>query len=61
VEIKAPRAVGFTHAPENVEQLSLSYAVLIAVYETTPGLVADKLKAVLEFAWSNRENRAATE
>jgi hypothetical protein len=27
--------------------------VLVALYESTPGLVADKIKAVLEFAWQH--------
>jgi hypothetical protein len=34
-------------------QKSLDYRVLSMVYEQTPGLVADKLKAVLEFAWTH--------
>lgn len=32
-------------------QVPLSYEVLRSIYETTPGLVADKIKAILEFAW----------
>ncbi len=34
----------------NEKKQSLDYDVLMAVYEATPGLTADKLKATLEFA-----------
>ncbi len=37
-EVKAPRL--------------LTYATLMEIFEGTPGLIADKLKAVLEVAWS---------
>lgn len=53
VETKVPQPVGFSAAPEATAQLSLSYTVLSTVFEQTPGLVADRLKAVLEFAWEN--------
>jgi hypothetical protein len=44
--------VGF--APEaSATQVPLSYDILVSVFQTTPGLVADKLKAVLEFAWQH--------
>ena len=49
VEVAAPKTVGFGAA--RAEQLSLSYGVLIKMFEETPGLVADKLKTVLELAW----------
>jgi hypothetical protein len=42
--------VGFARKPENVEH-KLSYATLLTIYTSTPGLEADKLKAVLEFIW----------
>ncbi|MGI8792319.1 MAG: AAA family ATPase [Acidimicrobiales bacterium] len=49
-EVAAAPPVGF-HAgkAEGTKQLALSYNVLNAVYQETPGLVADKLKGVLEF------------
>jgi hypothetical protein len=34
-------------------QVPLSYDVLVSVFSSTPGLVADKIKAVLEFAWQH--------
>jgi len=37
-------------ATKHVEPLS--YGKFHEIYSATPGLVADKLKAVLEFAWS---------
>ncbi len=57
IEVDAPRPVGFANAPEPVQQLSLSYTVLTATFENTPGLVADKLKAVLEFAWQSIQHQ----
>ena len=44
-------AVGF--APSQSPRVPLSYEVLGSVYSSTPGLVADKIKAVLEFAWQH--------
>jgi hypothetical protein len=41
---------GFTAASAPVKT-PLSYEVLISIYERTPGLVSDKIKATLEFAW----------
>jgi hypothetical protein len=52
--VKAPaRAqVGFAAASE-AEQVPLSPGLLTSVYEDTPGLVADRIKATLEFAWEH--------
>lgn len=48
----APRQqVGFASQPE--EEVPLTHAVLVSVYERTPGLTADKIKATLEFAWEH--------
>ncbi len=44
------KLVGYKPAPRKVP-VTLSYAFLEHVYNTTPGLVADKLKAVLELVW----------
>src|SRR4051794_19087074 len=44
--------VGFAAASE-AEQVPLSHGLLASVYEETPGLVSDKIKATLEFAWEN--------
>lgn len=41
--------VGF--AATATSHVPLSYEVLVSVFESTPGLVSDKIKAVLEFAW----------
>ncbi len=47
----SPRSgVGFASPPES-EEVPLSHEVLVGVYERTPGLTADKIKATLEFAW----------
>lgn len=45
VTVGQQEVVGFEQAPNPV---TLDYATLIQVYGATPGLVADKLKAVLE-------------
>jgi hypothetical protein len=44
--------VGFA-TPAEPEDVPLSHAVLVGVYEGTPGLTADKIKATLEFAWEH--------
>ena len=48
---RQPAGPGFTSTvTHTIRRLDFSY--LKAVYENTPGLVMDKLKAVLELAWS---------
>lgn len=42
--------VGFA-APSQGREVPLTHEVLVSVYEGTPGLTADKIKATLEFAW----------
>ena len=43
-------ATGFTSQSEPVIQ-PMSYSYLMSMFEASPGLVADKLKTVLEFVW----------
>ena len=52
------RSAGFAAAPEEIEY-PLGYDALIDHYQRTPGLSLDKIKAVLELAWStlSRERR----
>jgi hypothetical protein len=38
-------------------EVPLSHEVLVGVYNRTPGLTADKIKATLEFAWENLRDR----
>jgi hypothetical protein len=45
------RPIGFG-ATERVQEVTLTYNALKSVYDGTPGLIADKLKAVLELAWT---------
>lgn len=52
VDLPAPVRVGFA-TPSEAEQVPLSHAVLTDVYEGTPGLVSDRIKATLEFAWEH--------
>lgn len=52
VESESSRGVGFS-APASPRQVPLSYELLAETYEQTPGLVADKIKATLEFAWEH--------
>lgn len=42
---------GFTGGPSPILQ-PINYAFLNRMFEETPGLIVDKLKAVLEFVWS---------
>jgi hypothetical protein len=44
--------VGFA-AASSAEEVPLSYGILTSVFEQTPGLVSDKIKATLEFAWEH--------
>lgn len=50
VSKKEVNRVGFSGQPEEVA-VTLNYSSLRAIYESTPGLVVDKLKAVLETLW----------
>jgi hypothetical protein len=44
------RALGFVLSGESTE-IKLNFQVLMAIYNTTPGLESDKLKRVLEVVW----------
>ena len=50
ISISERQGAGFGTHPTNVPT-SLNYQTLAALYDSTPGLVADKLKGVLEFVW----------
>lgn len=41
---------GFTASP-STKEIPLTHGILLGVFEGTPGLVSDKIKATLEFAW----------
>jgi hypothetical protein len=49
-EPQSGQTTGFG-VPDEPRQVPLSHEVLASVYASTPGLVADKIKAALEFAW----------
>lgn len=44
------RALGFSGKLENQYE-NLNFNVLLEIYERTPGLIADKVRAVLEISW----------
>lgn len=46
-----PRPTGF--APDEPARKPLSHDLLVERYQQTPGLVADRIKATLEFAWEH--------
>lgn len=46
------KGVGFAASPEPSE-VPISHDMLVGVYNETPGLAADKIKATLEFAWEH--------
>jgi hypothetical protein len=50
VSVSERQGTGFGRNPVNVPT-SLNYQTLAAIYDSTPGLVSDKLKGVLEFVW----------
>ncbi len=51
VEEQQPgQPAGFV-APSDPRRVPLSHEVLASVYDSTPGLISDKIKATLEFAW----------
>src|ERR1700760_4248814 len=54
IRIDRPSAagVGFTAAQAS-EKVPLSHSILAGVYEETPGLISDRIKATLEFAWGH--------
>jgi hypothetical protein len=49
---KADKTIGFA-GPAEPAAVPLSHDVLVDVYAKTPGLIADKIKASLEFAWEH--------
>ena len=49
---QAAPSIGFS-AQTTAEEIPLSHGVLMSVYEGTPGLTSDKIKATLEFAWQH--------
>jgi hypothetical protein len=48
--------VGFA-APSGPAEIPLSHRALVDVYNATPGLIADKIKAALEFAWQHLKDQ----
>ncbi len=54
ITVKGVSAPGVGFAAEPTEQaIPLSHGVLMSVYQQTPGLISDKIKATLEFAWEH--------
>ncbi len=49
IGVKETQSIGF--APKGVKEINLGFDALTAIFQNTPGLTSDKLKAVLEFAW----------
>jgi hypothetical protein len=47
---------GFS-VPTEPRRIPLSHEVLASVYNSTPGLISDKIKATLEFAWHHLRQR----
>ena len=46
------KKIGFEN--ENIEKdITLNYATLISIFNSTPGLISDKLKYVLEVSWNS--------
>jgi hypothetical protein len=49
--ISTGQMAGFGFTKPHMEELSLDYHTLSEVFKQTPGLISDKLKAILELAW----------
>jgi hypothetical protein len=49
-------AIGFSRTPKKVSR-RLDFSTMSELYDQTPGLAADKLKAVLEFVWACLQNQ----
>jgi hypothetical protein len=49
---------GFSKGADNISE-KLNYQTLIAIFTAVPGLLADKLKTVLEFVWACMEDKGA--
>ncbi len=58
-EKKFVTSLGFGAKAEIVEN-KLSYEVLVELYNSIPGLIADKLKAVLEIVWVSMQAEGKT-
>lgn len=52
IEREEIQAIGF-HAQPEIAERTLNYNALEAVFAAIPGMVADKLKGVIEFVWSH--------
>ncbi len=56
VEVPSP-VMGFRSEQRTFESVLLSFELMADVYNRTHGLVADRIKAVLEYAWSFLQSR----
>lgn len=54
IDIRNHKKIGFIESSET-ETTTLNFGILCGIYESIPGLIADKLKGVLEFAWTHIE------
>ena len=52
IKIKRPTKEAGFFAQAALEEKALTHALLAELYRAAPGLVADKIKAVLEFVWA---------
>ncbi len=52
ISVEQQKTIGFSKQPETID-IKLSYNVLMSIYNTTPGLEADKLKRVLDVVWES--------
>jgi hypothetical protein len=58
VATKELRSIGFS-APVKTVTRGLDFALMKHIYDTTPGLASDKLKAVIELVWSHVKGHKA--
>lgn len=61
IETNLPQTFGFSVPTKSGAQTqTLSYEVLASIYDSVPGLISDKLKAVLEFTWEHLQRQDRT-
>src|SRR5258707_1451866 len=58
ITLPARMPSGFTSLPQ-ITSRTLNYNLLRSIYDNTPGLVADKLKFLLEFVWENLKSQGS--
>lgn len=60
ISVETSNSIGFIQEQKLESIKTLNFEVLVSIYKNTPGLPTDKLKAVLETAWTVMQNSGST-